>query len=83
MEYQICFIKILELSGGSLLRWICRRLLYMFAQNKIKIQPCPVAEQLQPKLLQFTTNQENVLEMNKQAKILEKTVRFFNQSLTT
>lgn len=39
---------------------------------------CPNAEFLQPKLLQFTTNQKAVGEMNLQRDILKKTIRFFN-----
>ena len=38
---------------------------------------CPVAEQLQPRLLQFTTNQNLFEEMEIQAEALSKTLRHF------
>ena len=41
---------------------------------------CPVAEEIQPKLLQFTTNQKDTKEMNRQASVLKKTIQFFNKS---
>jgi perosamine synthetase len=40
---------------------------------------CPVAEGLQPKLLQFKTNYCDETDMIKQAEILEKTIRFFEK----
>lgn len=39
---------------------------------------CPQAEILQPKLMQFTTNQKDEQEMNIQAEALEKTLRYFS-----
>ena len=38
---------------------------------------CPVTENIQPKLMQFTTNQKNVEEMEKQAEALYKTIMYF------
>lgn len=38
---------------------------------------CPNAEIIQPKLMQFTTNQKDENEMDKQAEILYKTIRAF------
>ncbi len=39
----------------------------------------PVADEIQKKIMQFTTNQKNITEMRKQIKCLEKTLRYFNQ----
>ncbi len=39
---------------------------------------CPVAEEIQPKLLQFKTNYWNFNDAVKQAKILKKTLDYFN-----
>jgi len=39
---------------------------------------CPVAENLQPKLLQFKTNYWNHEDAIKQAEVLKKTIEFFN-----
>lgn len=38
---------------------------------------CPNAEEVQPQLMQFTTNQKDKDEMIKQAEALEKTIKFF------
>ena len=38
---------------------------------------CPNAEMIQPQLMQFTTNQKDQDEMEKQAAALDKTIRFF------
>ena len=38
---------------------------------------CPVAEKLQPKLMQFPANQGTEIEMDEQAEALFKTIRFF------
>ncbi len=40
---------------------------------------CSIAEELQPKLLQFKTNYWDESDMVKQAEILEKTIAFFNR----
>jgi len=40
---------------------------------------CPVAEKIQPKLLQFKTNYWDEADAVRQAEILEKTIRFFNK----
>ena len=37
----------------------------------------PVAKKLQKKLLLFTTNQTSLIEINKQASALEKTINYF------
>jgi perosamine synthetase len=39
---------------------------------------CPVAEEIQPQLMQFTTNQKDEGEMNTQAKALYETITFFS-----
>ncbi len=39
---------------------------------------CPNAEEIQPQLMQFTTNQKDQDEMEKQAKALERTIRHFS-----
>ena len=39
---------------------------------------CPNAERVQPKILQFTTNQNTVEEMEKQAEALSKTLRYYS-----
>lgn len=39
---------------------------------------CPNAEKIQPKLMQFTTNQKNESERNRQAEILAKTITSFS-----
>ncbi|MBI2062837.1 MAG: DegT/DnrJ/EryC1/StrS family aminotransferase [Candidatus Yanofskybacteria bacterium] len=41
-------------------------------------QCCPNAEYLQPRLMYFTTNQENKKEMQKQADALRRTIEYFN-----
>jgi perosamine synthetase len=38
---------------------------------------CPVAEKIQPQLMQFTTNQKDEEEMKIQAEILYKTIKYF------
>ena len=38
---------------------------------------CPNAECIQPQLMQFTTNQKDQEEMEKQAEAMEKTIRYF------
>lgn len=44
----------------------------------LKRVQCPVAEELQPKLMQFTTNQATDKEVLLQARAMEKTIRFFD-----
>ena len=39
---------------------------------------CPNAELIQPQLMQFTTNQQDFFEMEKQQDCLDKTVRYFS-----
>ncbi len=39
---------------------------------------CPVAEKVQKQLMQFTTNQKDEIEMEKQAEALKKTVKYFS-----
>jgi len=41
---------------------------------------CPVAEKLQPKLMQFTANQGIEGDMNKQMNALKKTIQFFEKN---
>ena len=40
---------------------------------------CPIAEELQPKLMQFTTNQNTERERAKQAMAMKKTIAFFGR----
>ena len=40
---------------------------------------CPVAEKLQPKLLQFKTNYWNVDRVGQQMEVLKKTIAFFDK----
>lgn len=47
-------------------------------RNSYKEGLCPVAEMIQPKLLQFKTNYWDEREMDSQAEILKKTIDFFN-----
>jgi len=48
--------------------------------GRFRAQPglCPVAEEIQGKLMQFTTNQKDEAEMDRQAECLDKTIRFFS-----
>ena len=39
---------------------------------------CPIAEKIQPQLMQFTTNQKDEEEMKIQVEALEKTIRYFS-----
>jgi perosamine synthetase len=39
---------------------------------------CPIAEKVQPRLLQFSTNQGSNEEIESQVNALEKTIEFFN-----
>lgn len=39
---------------------------------------CPVAERLQPTIMQFTTNQKDEEEMKRQSEALYKTIRYFS-----
>lgn len=41
---------------------------------------CPNAEYLQPRLMNFTTNQNTITEMKKQAQALKKTIDYFGRS---
>jgi perosamine synthetase len=40
---------------------------------------CPVAESIQPKIMQFTTNQNDEREMDIQADALRKTIKYFKE----
>jgi perosamine synthetase len=46
-------------------------------QQQYKLGLCPVAEYLQPRLIQFKTNYWNIAEAEKQAEILAKTIKMF------
>ena len=48
-------------------------------EQRLTAEPgiCPNAESLQPRLMQFTTNQKDEVEMSVQARALERTVREF------
>tara|TARA_Y100001970_G_scaffold286159_1_gene407667 strand:- start:30998 stop:32224 length:1227 start_codon:yes stop_codon:yes gene_type:complete len=45
---------------------------------KIEKGICPVAEKIQPQIMQLTTNQNKIDEMKKQADCLYKTIKYFN-----
>lgn len=51
---------------------------FLSRKNFLRDVNCPIAEDIQPKLLQFTTNQETELEMNIQKNVLMKTIEYFN-----
>lgn len=52
----------------------------MHLTNRFIANPglCPTAEKVQQQLMQFTTNQKDETEMDKQAEILYKTISFFS-----
>jgi perosamine synthetase len=39
---------------------------------------CPIAENIQPILMQLTTNQKDISDMRMQAKALKKTIKYFS-----
>ena len=39
---------------------------------------CPIAENIQPILMQLTTNQKDISDMRIQAKALKKTIKYFS-----
>ncbi len=49
----------------------------MHVKGFLKDVRCPVAERLQPRMLQFTTNQNTAAERRAQAVALKKTIQFF------
>ncbi len=51
------------------------------AENPYKQGICPVAEKLQPRLLQFKTNYWNWQQAEQQADILEKTIKVINKKI--
>ena len=52
----------------------------MHLGGRFKTEPglCAVAEEVQQQLMQFTTNQKDEAEMDRQAESLDKTIRFFS-----
>ncbi len=70
--------KYIELGGDGI--YSAWALVYQepALRDRFKDVHCSIAERLQPKLLQFTTNQKDEREMNKQAAVLEKTIKFFS-----
>lgn len=50
-----------------------------FHYNHLKDARCLIAEKIQPKVMQLTTNQNTVREMNAQARALRKTIEYFEQ----
>jgi len=50
-----------------------------FLKNYSKKNLCPNAEYLQPRILQFKTNYWKLEDMHKQARVLEKTLKFFGK----
>jgi len=51
----------------------------MHVKGFLKDAKCPVAEHLQPRMLQFTTNQNTAAERKSQAAALKKTIEFFGK----
>ena len=43
---------------------------------------CPIAEKIQPKLMQFTTNQLSEKEITIQIGAFKKTIKYFNNQLS-
>jgi hypothetical protein len=50
-----------------------------YIKNYSKKNLCPNAEYLQPRILQFKTNYWKIEDMHKQARVLEKTLKFFGK----
>jgi perosamine synthetase len=70
--------KYIEFGGDGI--YAASKLLYqepVFRDRKIGKGRTPVAERLQRSLMNFTTNQSNESEIEKQADVLEETLRFF------
>jgi perosamine synthetase len=55
------------------------KILEMFGDYRYERGLCPVAEKLQPKLLQFKTNYWDTADAARQAEILGKTIAFFDR----
>jgi perosamine synthetase len=70
--------KYMELGGDGI--YSAAKLLYqepIFEELNIGIGRTPIAENLQKKLMNFTTNQSSKAEMNKQCEVLTKTLQYF------
>ena len=51
----------------------------IFESNNSIVNDCPIAEKIQPRLLQFKTNYWKLGDAKSQAKILEKTILYFEK----
>ena len=70
--------KYMEFGGDGI--YAASKLLYqepIFRDLKIGRHTTPVAEVLQKQLMNFTTNQANESEMDRQCEILRKTRKFY------
>jgi perosamine synthetase len=71
--------KYMELGGDGI--YAASKLLYqepIFKKLKIGRGSTPIAEKIQKQLMNFTTNQSSVKEIEKQCEILLKTRKYFN-----
>ena len=70
--------KYIELGGdGIYAAWKTQNQEPCFKENKIGWGDVPVSEKLQRNLMQFTTNQQDSLEIKIQMNALEKTIKHF------
>lgn len=74
--WQLSYLEPMFQSMNMLGR---ERLINLFGDYRYERGLCPVAERLQPKLLQFKTNYWNAGDAQKQAEILGKTISFFDK----
>jgi perosamine synthetase len=75
LSYQEPVFKNLRFLGREKL--ISRKKLKNYSKKNL----CPNAEYLQPRILQFKTNYWKIEDMHKQARVLEKTLKFFGKQL--
>lgn len=78
IEWQTFRKKYIELGGdGIYAAWKTQNQEPCFKENKIGWGDVPVSEKLQRNLMQFTTNQQDSLEIKIQMNALEKTIKHF------
>lgn len=54
------------------------KIIARYGEYKYEKGLCPIAESIQPQLLQFKTNYWDEADAVEQAKILRKTIQYFN-----
>lgn len=54
------------------------RKVLLVTQRRVVESMCPVAEKIQPQMLQFKTNYFDTSETEAQAEILQRTIRWFD-----